>query len=74
MGRMMKLYEASLSVVVRIRLAPSLSQVVLDSLDWSDSLRVQALAGADGWVEFAEKVSRIPELNNMKGLPHGQQV
>jgi hypothetical protein len=32
------------------------------------------LAGADGWVEFAEKVSRIPELNNMKGLPHGQKV
>ena len=69
--RILKLYEASLSIMVRMRLSPTMDQVLMDSLAWSDNLRVQAAAGADSILEFIVKVSA---LGGMKAIIEGPNV
>ena len=60
--RTLKLFEASLSVLVRMRVGPTVTQVLLDSLQWSDTIRAMKEAGADSWSEFVTKCGQIPDI------------
>ena len=66
-ARVLKLYEASVTVTVRMRVAPSPVQLQLDALSYIDVLRVQNLAtGATSFFEFSLAVLRMPEINGQE--------
>ena len=56
----LKMFEASLSVTVRMRAAASSTQLVLDNLQYSESLRVMNFAAAaDSFWQFATRVAQL---------------
>ena len=60
-NRIMRLYEASLTVTVRMRHDPSSAQLLLDQMSFVDILRVQNVAcGATSFFEFALQVLQLP--------------
>lgn len=62
--RVVKLYEASLTALVRIRASPSPAQLVLDGLSFSETVRVSSFANAaDSVFEFAVKLSSLDCVN-----------
>jgi len=61
-ARLLKLYEASVSLVIRMRLAPDFGNVVLDSLRWSEQIKMQAAAGADTFLQFVSKATTHPKI------------
>ena len=62
--RIMALFEATLTITVRMRLNPSAMQVVLDQISFSEALRVQSLAsGANSFFEFVVLLGEIPEIS-----------
>jgi hypothetical protein len=66
----LKLFEASVTVTVRMRLAPSLVQIQLDSLSFIDVLRVQnAAVGATSFFEFAWAVLRFDGFTGKESGP-----
>ena len=50
-----KLYEAILSMPMRLRAAPTPAQIALDSLTYSEDLHVAKSASSDAFFDFAEK-------------------
>ena len=58
--RALKLFEAALSVPIRIRKVPSPDIIIMDSLVFSESVRGTAAAsGADSFWTFTQKVSQL---------------
>ena len=55
-GKVLKLYEAALSFRMRMRVAPSMKQVALDSISYSEELHAAKAASSDSFYDFAEKV------------------
>ena len=55
-GKVLKLYEAALSFRMRMRVAPSMTQVALDSITYSEELHAAKAASSDSFYDFAEKV------------------
>jgi len=65
-----KLYEASVTVTVRMRLAPSKAQVRLDQMTFIDVLRQQHLAaGATSFCEFAWALLDFEEITGQESGP-----
>ena len=65
-----RLYEASVTVTVRMRLAPSKVQIQLDSMGFIDALRVQNLAcGATSFFEFSLAVLNFDEVTGRESGP-----
>ena len=50
-----KLYEAMLSMPMRLRVAPDETQIALDSITYSEDLHVAKSASSDAFFDFAEK-------------------
>jgi hypothetical protein len=68
--RVMRLYEASVTVTVRMRLNPSKMQVQLDQMSFVDVLRIQgAASGATSFYEFGVSVLRLPEITGQESGP-----
>jgi hypothetical protein len=63
--KLRQLYEASLSVVVRIRSGPSVSQVLMDSLAYAEATRALKTAHAETYYEFVSKVARLDALKDV---------
>ena len=60
--KVLKLYEAGLSTPIRLRSGPTPSEIMVDSLSWAESVRVQAAAGADSVLSFIQKLACIPSV------------
>jgi len=87
-ARLMRLYEASTTITVRMRTGASATQVLLDQMSFVDNLRVQAAAsGACSFYEFAVASLRLPMITGQESGPellkklealgvhfHGQKV
>ena len=54
--KVLKLYEAALCIPLRLRLGPSMVQVTLDSITYSEDLFAAHSANSDSFMTFAEKV------------------
>ena len=68
--RVLRLYEASLSITVRMRVGPSAVQLVLDSLSFVDTLRMQNVAsGSHSFFEFVSTVSALPGFSPKSSGP-----
>ncbi len=68
--KVLKLYEASITVTVRMRLHPSATQLQLDQMTFVDVLRTQGLAhGATSFYEFAVSCLRLPEVTGQESGP-----
>ena len=73
--RILRLFEASLSVTLRMRLAPSNEQKILDKLTFSDSLRSQALAaGVESFFDFATFVGSLDVIHDEMSGPKLQET
>jgi len=73
--RILRLFEASLSVTLRMRLAPSNEQKILDKLTFSDSLRSQALAaGVESFFDFATFVGSLDVIYDEMSGPKLQET
>ena len=83
----MKLYEAALSMPIRMRVAPSTSQVMLDTLTYSEDLFAAQAAAGDSFLDLVLKVkylvtavlgASIPKLTEkfaqMGFLYHGRPI
>ena len=65
--QILRLYEASVTVTVRMRLDPSTAQMQLDSMGFIDVLRVQNLVNvATSFFEFALSVLRFQEISGQE--------
>ena len=60
--RVMKLYEAALTITLRARCGPLIQECVLDSLQWSEAVRLKYAACGDTFVSFVSKVCSLGEL------------
>ena len=68
--RVMRLYEASITITVRMRIDPSKTQVQLDHMSQVDVIRMLATAsGATSFHEFAIAVLRLPEVSGQESGP-----
>ncbi len=68
--RVMQLYQASVTVTARMRLAPQKMQIILDQLSFTDVIRVQGKAiGATSFLEFLILVLRMPEITGLESGP-----
>ena len=68
--QILKLYEASVTVTVRMRVAPTKAQLQLDSMGYIDVLRVLNLAaGAISFFEFALSVLRFEQITGQESGP-----
>ena len=66
----LRLFEASLSVSVRMRLAPSPMQLALDHLSFIDNIRIQNLGtAADSFYEFCVTLNTLPGFNREESGP-----
>ena len=54
--KVMKLYEAALSMPLRLRCGPDIKQITLDSITYSEDLFASNLASSDSFFDFALKV------------------
>ena len=69
-AKLVRLYEASLTITVRMRLNPSSAQLLLDQMSYVDILRVQNVAsGATSFFEFALQVLRLPAISPLVSGP-----
>ena len=66
--RALKLIEAAQTVTVRMRLNPSVKQILLDSLSWSEIARTVAAACGDSLLDIVLKCLGIPEVESAKTL------
>ena len=62
--RIFQLYEAALTITIRMRAGPSLNQVLLDSCRWSESVRGMYNACADSFVTLCQKLRAMPSLKD----------
>lgn len=60
--RVKKLYEAGLTITIRVRVGPSISQIVMDSISWSESVRTISDAGSDTLLVTLQKYVAIPDI------------
>ena len=59
--KVLKLYEAALCLPLQVRCGPTLQQVLLDSITYSEDLYAANSASSDAFLTFAEKVmSALP--------------
>ena len=58
----MEIWQASLAIPIRMRLDPSKTEVMQESLDFSESCRVNNLAGSDDLFIWMGKVCAVPSL------------
>ena len=66
----LKLYEASVTITVRMRLMPSTAQIQLDQMAYIDVLRIKNLAcGAASFFEFALSVLRFDHISGIESCP-----
>ena len=74
--RILRLYEATLSVTVRMRSAPSSTQLTLDHLNTLDTLRMQAVgAGNISYFEFVVAIGQLPGVHKDDGgLSSGPKI
>ena len=67
--RVKKLYEAGLTITIRVRVGPSISQIVMDSISCSESVRTISDAGSDTLLVTLQKYVAVPDIE--KQLPNG---
>ena len=61
LGKVKKLYEAALSMPMRVRVGPSKIQVALDSITYSEDLHTGKAASTDSFFDFtAKSIERVP--------------
>ena len=64
----LKLYEASLTATVRVRIEPDKQQLILDSIQSAETLRVINLSGAtDSFWTFVKDLSGFEEFDSASG-------
>ena len=63
------LFQAALSVPIRYRLSPTLHQIQLDSLSYSEVLRQAGTACVDSFWDFAVKMQSLQPLAQSMGNP-----
>ena len=63
-----------MSIPIRMRLAPSKTEMICDSLQWSDLLRAHAIAGCDDVLAFAQKLNGLAEFQESRNKPMSNQV
>ena len=61
--RVKKLYEAGLTITIRVRVGPSISQIVMDSISWSESVRTLSDAGSDSLLITVQKHLALPGVS-----------
>ena len=61
--RMKKLYEAGLTITIRVRVGPSISQIVIDSISWSETVRTVSDAGSDTLLVTLQKYVAVPDID-----------
>ena len=66
-----KLYEAMLSMPIRMRVAPTLKQVIMDTITYSEDTFAAQEATADSCLDF---VNKVRHLVNTKGLTQRQLI
>ena len=59
---------------IRMRLAPSKTEMICDSCQWSDLLRAQAIAGCDDVLAFAQKLNGLAEFKESLCKPVTTQL
>ena len=60
--RVKKLYEAGLTITIRVRVGPSISQIVMDSISWSESVRTLSDAGSDSLLVTVQRYLAVPAM------------
>ena len=65
----MKLWQASMSTPIRMRVGPTSAQVLRDSLDFSEACRVNDLAGADDLFIWMSKVCSMDTVQKILAGP-----
>ena len=61
--RVKKLYEAGLTITIRVRVGPSISQIVMDSISWSESVRTISDAGSDTLLVTLQRYVAVPDID-----------
>ena len=63
--RITRLFEASLSFTVRMRLNPTYEQQILDKLSFIEAIRITSVAaGADSFFDFVTFVGQLPAVTD----------
>ena len=63
-----------MSIPIRMRLAPSKTEMICDSCQWSDLLRAHAIAGCDDVLAFAQKLNGLAEFKESLHKPTTVQL
>ena len=67
--KVLKLYEAALSMPIRMRCGPSRKQLILDSMTYSEDLFAANFTTSDSFFDFAQKVNDVfpsePAFSNL---------
>lgn len=61
-ARVVALHEAALTAQIRVRVAPSRTQVIKDCLNWSESVKALAAAGNMSVLDWVAAVASIPTV------------
>ena len=61
----MKLYEAALSMPIRMRVGPTFKQIVLDTISYSEDIFAAQGATTDSSLDF---ITKVRHLVNQDGL------
>ena len=60
--KLVKLWEAAMTASIRMRLAPQLTQILNDRLQWSEELRSTSAAAGNSFAEFSVTIDQYPAL------------
>ena len=71
-----KTCKASLSMTISLRVAPSIDQLLADSINYSESLRAKALAGSDDVMTVVLKMFKMPAFSDSltNQIPNAQAL
>ena len=69
--KVMQLYEAGMTAIIRLRLTTSHTQVLTDAHTWSEVARASSHAGSSDFFDFVKRLSTIPDVVRWKGQGDG---
>ncbi len=72
--RVMKLYEAALTITLRLRLRATAQESIIDSIVWSEAVRLKHVACSYTFLSFAAKVLRLPGVDTASSVKMEQSL
>ena len=70
--KVMQLYEAGMTAIIRLRLTTSHTQVLTDANIWLEVARASSHAGSSDFINFVKRLSTMPEVVRWKGHGDGK--